>query len=245
MIRTNSIQLDGAVAKQLLSELLTGKYKDAYRLPPELDIAKDMGVSRTALRDGISILEREGFVTRKWGLGTLINHHVLGVKTRIDIEEEFLETIRRAGYTASLGDTIAEKCIADQRDADKLRIEINSPVIRIHRIAYADKIPAIYCTDTFSADLIKNNDFPDSELNKPIFGFLTKYCETDVFIDLTEIHAVNADTSIAGKLKIKEGTAVLFLDEVGYDYQGNPILHSDEYYHEGIITYTTLRNKIG
>ena len=51
------------------------------------------------LRDGMAILEREGFVGRKQGLGTIIYRNVLEVKTRIDLEKEFLDIIAEAGFT--------------------------------------------------------------------------------------------------------------------------------------------------
>ncbi len=52
------------------------------------------------MRDCLSTLEREGFISRKHGIErTIINQHVLDVKVRLDLEEEFLDMIRSAGYT--------------------------------------------------------------------------------------------------------------------------------------------------
>lgn len=47
------------------------------RLPSEENIAGQLGVSRVKIRDVLSQLEAAGYVTRKRGVGTLINRYVL------------------------------------------------------------------------------------------------------------------------------------------------------------------------
>ena len=63
-------------------------------------------------------------------------------------------------------------------------------------------------------------------------------------MDLTEIHAVNADERLAAELQVPQGAALLHLNERGFDFCGNLLLCSQEYYREGILTHTILRKKI-
>ena len=56
---SSSIRLGGAVISDrvvaaLLEELRTGRYADADRLPAEVDLAAELGVSRTVIRDALS-----------------------------------------------------------------------------------------------------------------------------------------------------------------------------------------------
>ena len=58
-----SSRLGGAVISDrvvaaLLQELRTGRYADADRLPAEVDLAAQLGVSRTVIRDALSEMER-------------------------------------------------------------------------------------------------------------------------------------------------------------------------------------------
>ena len=48
MIRKDNgaVQLDSHVAETLLREMTTGKYRDVDRLPPELTVAEEIGVSK-------------------------------------------------------------------------------------------------------------------------------------------------------------------------------------------------------
>ena len=75
-------QLSEKYTKEIFQEIKSGIYSRADRLPSEPDIAKHFGISRTMVRDCLSTLEREGFISRKHGIGTIINQHVLDVKVR-------------------------------------------------------------------------------------------------------------------------------------------------------------------
>ena len=71
---SSSIRLGGAVISDrivaaLLEELRTGCYAEADRLPAEVDLAAQLGVSRTVIRDALSEMERAGYIERVRGIG--------------------------------------------------------------------------------------------------------------------------------------------------------------------------------
>ena len=47
------------------------------RLPPEDVLAQKMGISRVKLRDMLATMQANGFISRKKGIGTLINKNML------------------------------------------------------------------------------------------------------------------------------------------------------------------------
>ena len=80
-----SSRLGGAVISDrvvaaLLQELRTGRYADADRLPAEVDLAAQLGVSRTVIRDALSEMERAGYIERVRGIGTVVNRTVLNLR---------------------------------------------------------------------------------------------------------------------------------------------------------------------
>ena len=84
-------------AQRLLEELRTGLYARAAQLPSELELTEVLGVSRTVVRDALSELERDGYLERVRGIGTLVNRDVLKVENRMDQKLEFNRMIRAAG----------------------------------------------------------------------------------------------------------------------------------------------------
>ena len=141
------LQLSEEVTRRLLEEIRFGRYQDMKKLPPEVELAGQLGVSRTLLRDCLAILEREGFISRKHGVGTVINKHVLDVETRMDLEKEFLDMVKDAGYQAEIASVKAEKADCDRETADKLKLGPGEPIFRVDRLITADRRPAIYCVD--------------------------------------------------------------------------------------------------
>lgn len=227
----------------LLEEMRTGMYANSHRLPPEVEIGKQFGISRTMVRDVLSILEQEGYVTRKQGIGTLINHNVLNLPNRIDIEKEFLEMVRSYGYEASVRD-IQMTLVEAEEAAVKLKVSKGTKFIKSVRTILADGKPAIYVEDFVAESLIKTPEYEMEESPTPIFGFLEKYCNTEVYLDLSEVKAINADQRISRILEIEKGEAIVYIDEVGYNMEGQPVLYSKEYYGNGIFQHMIMRKKI-
>ncbi len=238
------VQLSDLIRQTLIKELTEGIYRDKVRLPPERDIADQLGVSRTVLRDALTSLEREGFISRKQGVGTIVNRHVLAVKTRMDLEEEFLDMFMKAGKIPKtvFCHTTIEK--ADSETAKILHISPDDLIFQVVRLISANKEPAIYCIDRFACSLVKTKDYDIKVLKEPIFNFIKAYCDTEVYMDLTEVRAVAATEELADALKVPVGSPLLHMNEIGYNFQGKPILSSLEYYKDQILNHTVLRKKI-
>lgn len=239
-----SKKLSDKYTQEILKEIKTGIYANTYKLPSESEIAKQFGISRTLVRDCLSVLEREGFISRKHGFGTILNQHVLQVKTRIDLEQEFLEMITAADMTPKtefVNNSIIE---ANQLVAKSLKIEINEKVLCSKRLISADNQPAIYCIDYIPLRNINSKEYDLSLLDKPVFEFLVTYCNTEVYMDLSEVKAIIADDYLANIFEIEKGSPLLYMNEIGYDFFGKPVLFSQEHYRDNALKHIILRKKI-
>ena len=232
-----------AIRAQLLADMRSGEYAHQERLPRESVLCVKLGISRTQLRDILASLEREGFITRRHGVGTIINRHVLDVHTRMDIEVEFLDMIRQNGFTPAVASIRSWEEPADQKTAAQLRLPEGTPMLRVSRLCTADGRPAIYCEDVIEKALIRE-DYTEEDLKPPIFHFLQRSCGVYPYLDLTDLRAVPADKKLAEVLQVPEGTPLLYMEEVDYDIDGRPVFCSAEYFADGIFRHTVLRKKL-
>jgi GntR family transcriptional repressor for pyruvate dehydrogenase complex len=69
--------LSEAVYQEILKLIKTGEYKPGDKLPPEPELCKMLGVSRTALREGIRNLAMINIVTVSPGRGTFVQENPL------------------------------------------------------------------------------------------------------------------------------------------------------------------------
>jgi len=234
---------DHTVRQQLLAEMTDGLYAGCQRLPRESVLAEKMGISRTQLRDVLASLEREGFITRRHGVGTIINRHVLDVRVRMDIEVEFLDIIRQSGYEPAVAFVHVSESTADGTVAAGLRIPEGTPLIRVSRLCTADGRPAIYCEDVVEKALAGDN-YTVQDCRRPIFHFLQAFCGVSPYLDLTQVRPAVADARLGEILQVPAGTPLLRMDEVDYDIEGRPVLFSEQYFVDGILPLTVLRKKL-
>ena len=232
-----------AIKLKLLQQMKEGEYSKCDRLPRETVLSEQLGISRTQLRDALSELETDGFITRRHGVGTVINRHVLDVKNRMDIETEFLDIIRQSGHQPGVS-KVTSKCEkADEYIAKKLKISVGDNIVKVCRVCTADGKPAIYCEDIIAKALIKQKDTA-KDLKMPIFDFLKKFCGFTAYMDLTQLHAVLADEKLADALKIPQNTPLLNMEEVDFDIEGKTVFFSRQYFVDELFEQTVLRKKL-
>lgn len=232
-----------SIRLELIREMRSGEFSKCERLPRELVLAEKFGISRNHLREVLAQLESEGFITRRHGVGTVINHHVLQVKNRMDIETEFLDIIRQSGYEPEVSYIDVQEEMADKYVALKLHVPEGTEVIRVYRVCTADGKPAIYCEDVVEKCFIKDK-YTAEDLKPPIFGFLKKFCGIEAYMDLTQLHAVLADEKVAKALQVPKGSPLLNMEEVDYDIDGNIVFYSSQYFVDEVFEQTVLRKKL-
>lgn len=237
-------ELSDKARKVMISMLRDGAFAKTGRLPSEELLAQKLGVSRTVVRDVLAALEGQGFITRRRGIGTIINNHVLQVASRLDLEKEFLEEIADVGYIPKIAYVKPSMNKADPMAAEHLGINEGDGLIVVERLILADQRPAILCFDHIPQQLVMDPTYQPRDLEPPIFQFLQQFCHCSVEMDLTKIEPCLADQNLAAVFEIPEGSPILHLDEVGYDIQQRPVLWSQEYYAPGILEFTVLRRKV-
>lgn len=231
------------IRAQLLASMKDGEYSDCDRLPRESVLSELLGISRTQLRDILASLEREGFITRRHGVGTIINRHVLNVPARMDIEMEFMEMIRQSGCEPGVAFSNAKEGTATEQEAALLQIAPGTPVLRFSRLCTADGRPAIYCEDVVEKSRVREG-YTDEDLLQPIFAFFQDFTDIYPYLDLTDLKPVVADETLAELFQVNVGAPLLNMSEVDFDIEGNRVFCSNEYFADGIFRHTVMRKKL-
>ena len=228
---------------QLIREMRSGVWAHASHLPRESELANIMGISRTQLRDILAVLECEGFITRRHGVGTLINRHVLQLPVRTDMEQEFMDMIHAGGHTPSVAFVNIETSPATEEEAGKLQLQPGTPLQRCRKLCTASKHPAIYCEDMFDASLLRVG-VTEKDFRVPVFQLLQDNCRINCFMDVAQLKPVVADEALADILQIAPGTPLMYIEEVDYDVDGHPVLFSRQYFVNDYFRHTIIRKRL-
>ena len=237
-------QLSEEVTEQILEEIVSGIYKEEKRLPTEKVLAEKFGVSRNLIRDCLSVLDREGFISRKHGVGSIINRYVADTQCRLDLLSEFMDVVRGAGYEPKVEKVKIETVVCDKELAQKLNLEEGEEVYKIFKAVSADGKPAVMCFDYIAHRYVMDHDYTLEDLKEPVFNFLEKNCHKKIYMSMSDVSAKTAGSEQAELFDVPCQTALLSLGEVGYDLFGKPCLYSEIFYVEGVLKMSILRKKI-
>ena len=218
--RLGGAVISDRVVASLLDELRTGRYAHADRLPAEVDLAAELGVSRTVIRDALSEMERAGYVERVRGIGTVVNRSVLGLRSRLDQKLEYYPLIRSFGsYPHADGIQVFPIRAGDEL-AHNLDIEPGDEVICIKKRILADTTPVIYSIDYL----------PRIDLTGGVFDILERECHQQISSNVAHLKASCGDESIRAAMRLAPGEAMLLLDEVCFNRLCRPVMRSLSYY---------------
>ncbi len=200
--RLGGAVISDRVVASLLEELRTGRYAHADRLPAEVDLAAELGVSRTVIRDALSEMERAGYVERVRGIGTVVNRTVLGLRSRLDQKLEYYPLIRSFGsYPHADGiQVISHPC--RRRAGPALALEVGDEVICIKKRILADTTPVIYSIDYLPRSLFGNRDYTRIDLTGGMFDILERECHQQISSNVAHLKASCGDDAIRAAMRL-------------------------------------------
>ena len=82
------------IADQIAALIDRGEYATGQRLPPERDLAKQLGVSRPSVREALIALEVEGYVEVRVGSGVYVNAPRAGAAATLPADSGPFELIK-------------------------------------------------------------------------------------------------------------------------------------------------------
>ena len=213
-------------AQRLLEELRDGIYAAAPQLPSELELAEALGVSRTVVRDALSELERDGYLERVRGIGTLVNRDVLMVENRMDQKLEFNKMIRAIGRVPHSDNLMVTRETATPELMERLALdpEKEHTLVFVRRRVLADETPVLYSTAILPLALFGGKRLDAIDFSRPIFEIVEQHCRVEVAETLTTLHAVMGTPGIRRQLGLRPEQALLQLDEICYSRTCKPVL---------------------
>lgn len=219
-------------AQRLLEELRDGIYAAAPQLPSELELAEALGVSRTVVRDALSELERDGYLERVRGIGTLVNRDVLMVENRMDQKLEFNKMIRAIGRVPHSDNLMVTRETATPELMERLALdpEKEHTLVFVRRRVLADDTPVLFSTDILPLVLFDNKRLEGIDFSQPIFDIAARHCHTEVTETVAHFHAVSGPAGIRRQLALRPEQALLQLEEICYSRLCKPVLCCQTYY---------------
>lgn len=228
--RLGGALLSAHAAQRLLQEIAAGRWAAADRLPPEVELAAALGVSRTVVRDALSELERGGYIERVRGIGTVVNRGVAALDHRMDRKVEFTRRIAESGRTPHTDHLLVTRQAADADAAAALGMTPGQTVLVVTKRMLADDVPVLLCTDTLPLELFGGRRLDGVDFARPIFDILQQECGIQTTSTIAHLRAVPGATAERRLLRLGPDKALLELQETCYSRLCRPVVRSRTLY---------------
>jgi GntR family transcriptional regulator len=236
--------------RALRAWLATGSHRQGDRLPPELELASMLGVSRGTLRTALDRLEDTGEITRRQGSGTYVGKAVRPTAFRegLEVLRPYSELAERRGVALSVRDLeVAERRLGSEV-GDVFRLDPDTPAWTITRTILADREPVAVMRDVVRPGVPLP---PERRLRSAIEA-------GDMVLDVLLGHGVaiafavtrvrplmlSGRERVGRALGVQGATAVLELEEIMHLGSGEAVQHSSDTFAPGGIDLQVRRNLV-
>jgi GntR family transcriptional regulator len=197
------------------------------RIPPEPELARQLGISRPKLREHLRILAQQGLISRVPGVGTTLVHPVR-LHADVSVNMGVTGLIRAHGMEPGTAQLRVERRAADEAESHQLNLEDGDTVWVVDRVRTANGRPIATTLDILPGAIIEAADMTLPSLEgDSLYDSLAEHGHR-IQRGVARISPLQADAETAERLQIEPGDLLLHLEQVDYDQQGTPILLASE-----------------
>jgi DNA-binding GntR family transcriptional regulator len=225
-------KLASRVREEVRDRIRDGEFSEGVQLPPEIELATSLGVSRTTLREALLQLEQEGLLIRRHGHGTFVRSSAR-LRGSLNANLSATEVIRGHAMEPGTSHARIERETAEPDAARVLGLEPGASVIRLERVRTADERPVIFTVDIIPTVLFREADVDPEVLLDPALSLYRLYAERlgrSITEGQASIRLTRADALVADRLGIPIGSPILRLEQIDATAEGEPVLFSVESY---------------
>jgi GntR family transcriptional regulator len=217
--------LHSRIAAWLRGQIAGGAWPAHHRLPPEPQLAAELGVSRGTVRKALAALIAEGALVQVRGKGTFVTSTVFEpaiAQKLTSLSEDFAAQ----GVPLHTRVVSADLAVPPPPVAALLQVPAGASILELIRVRSTAEGPVALLANYVRTDRapgIESVDFTTATL----FGTLADRYRLHIASGRRTFSATAADAETADRLEVAPGAPLLYLEQVTYLADGSPIEYSD------------------
>jgi GntR family transcriptional regulator len=221
-------------AEELLRTMINDpEHSSGKFLPNEVELAKQLAISQSTLRQALNKLVYEGLLIRKKGIGTKVAENTISSKSKNWLS--FTQEMNARGIVIKNFELHVTWVAPEEKIANFFDISTSKKVLKLERLRGKVEGPFVYFISYFHPRVGLSGD---EDFKRPLYDILEKDHLVVATLSKEEIAAIAADKLIAGKLEVEPGSPILFRKRFVYDQGERPIEYNLGYYRADSFIYT-------
>ncbi len=210
------------IAQSLRERIQAGALTPGARLDNQRSLAREFGVTLMTLRHALELLERDGLITRRHGLGTFV--------ARPSIDYDILNLRAFAGDLTALGEDVATRFLrsaftrADRPVARALGLRPGERVFLLERLRLVDGLPMSFQASFLPAPI--GEEVAKADLTAtPLRQVLSFKLGIEIAGASETVSAVPLEGRAARELGCRPGIAAFRSDRLSTGSDGAPVVY--------------------
>lgn len=231
-----SIPLYVQIAEGLIGQIESGELAPGDRLPSERELSERLGVNRMTLRRALRVLDAQGLVIRKHGVGTYIAE--AKIDRQMDAVFRFSRGMQKRGYTPGARLISIEQALVDKAMAHELAIPISSLVYRIIRLRSINNEPVLLENYSIPASRFPGLERHDLE-KRSLYEVMENEYGVVIVRARQSFEPVVASLFEAELLDVREGAPLMLEKRISYDKDDLPVEFGKDRYRGDRFRFVT------
>lgn len=226
-IKRQHMTLTDATSEVIHQAILDGAFPPGSQLMPEVELMKQLGVSRTTLREALKRLEEQGLIVRRRGVGTYICDR--SIIKDLSINFGISDMIEEAGFEPG---TLSVDVRTEEPTAEVIKaLGSDGKLIVVDRVRTANERPVVISLDMIPTVLLQGRQLDIMKLESmSVYDYMISELGIRIVRGTAQISPILATREMAEKLNVRRGTPLLRIVQVDYDSVDNPVLYTIEYH---------------
>ena len=230
----NSTQPLHQQAEELLRTMIQQEeYKKGKLMPNEVELSKELNISRNTLRQAINRLVFEGLLIRKKGYGTTVAPQ--NVMSNARNWMSFSQEMHAQGMVVQNFELHISRKHPSQEAAAFLNAPEGTKLLCLERLRGRPGLPFVYFISYFNPAIPMMGE---EDMAMPLYENLQKNYGIVVKTSREQIYARAASPDLADKLDISEGAPILVRKRFVLDVNDKPVEYNIGYYRADSFTYS-------
>jgi DNA-binding GntR family transcriptional regulator len=229
--RSSPVPLYFQVAAQIEQAIADGELAPGERMPNEMTLADELGLSRPTMRQALQMLVDKGMLVRKRGVGT----QVVKSQIRRPVELTSLnDDLVRTGQDPSTQVLSLQRGAVDAAKAGELRIKPGDDVWQVERLRLIGEQPLALMANVIPCSVI---DLGNIDLTERGLYESLRAAGVHVRVAHQEIGCRRADAREARLLSERRGSPLLTMRRTAYDDAGNAVEIGEHAYRPSLYSF--------
>jgi GntR family transcriptional regulator len=243
-VRIDQRPLYAQASEALRNLVQRGGYAPGDRLPSEIELSQQLGISRPTLREALRLLEEDGSIVRRHGVGTFVAQSQPVIESGLEVLESIKRMASRSGLQVQMGEVVISERMTTAAETVGMVLNAPEPATSVMRVILAQGKPVAHLTDVLPQRFLRQSEF-GAGFQGSVLDFLLERGWPALSHSRTELISEAANPNLARALRVQRGAPLMRLEAQLFATDGQIVDYSISHFVPGCFRFHVVRRIAG